>query len=216
MHHGEVDLKRRTLLAATTAVLGGAGLVAASIPFIRSMSPSARTRAAGAPVQVDVSKIRAGMQITVEWRRKPVWVLHRTPDMLERLTGKDLLRHLADRASEVDSQQPSYARNAYRSIEPEHLVVIALCTHLKCVPRFRPEVGPPDLGRDWPGGYFCPCHGSKFDLAGRVYKNVPAPTNLVIPPHRYVDDKVVEIGVDPVAGDEAKGVEPGGAGSHRG
>lgn len=208
MGKDKLDRDRRKLLIAATAVTGGAGLVAASIPFIRSMSPSARARAAGGPVQLDTSKIQAGMQVTVEWRGRPVWVLRRTPQMLERLQQPELRRRLRDPDSEVASQQPDYAGGALRAIREEWFVVIGICTHLGCVPTFRPEVAPADLGPDWPGGYFCPCHGSKFDFAGRVYKNVPAPTNLVVPPYRYLSEAVVEIGVDPAAKEGAVGSGP--------
>ena len=175
------------------------GLGAASIPFIRSMNPSARAQAAGAPVQVDITKIAPGMQVTVEWRRQPVWILRRTPQMLERLQQPEVRRRLRDPDAKVASQQPDYidVDNGLRAIKPEYFVVIGICTHLGCVPSFRPEVGAPDLDEDWPGGYFCPCHGSKFDFAGRVFRNLPAPTNLVVPPHRYLSETVVEIGVDP-------------------
>jgi len=149
-------------------------------------------------VTVDFSKIEPGQQITVEWRQKPVWVLRRTPAMLEQLNAPTHVRRLRDPYSQVSSQQPAYARNALRSIHAEHLVVIGICTHLDCVPSFRPEVAAQDLGFDWPGGYFCPCHGSRLDLAGRVFKGVPAPTNLEIPPYRYLSETVVEIGVDSI------------------
>ncbi len=191
------DPARRRFLTVLTTAVGAVGLGAASVPFIASMQPSARARAQGAPVTVDISRIEPGSQVTVEWRKRPVWVLRRTPDMLERLDDPALLARLRDPDSRVTSQQPEYARNRYRSLHPEHFVVIAICTHLGCVPTFRPDIGPEDLGRDWPGGYFCPCHGSRFDLAGRVYKGVPAPTNLVVPPYRYLSDTLVQIGVDP-------------------
>lgn len=199
MNVGKVDRKKRNFLTAITTALGGVGLVAGSIPFVRSMSPSARARAFGGPVRISVGNITDGQQATVAWRGKPVWVLHRTPDILHSLSSDALIRRLADPRSNVSTQQPAYARNPYRSLKPDYLVVVGICTHLGCVPTFRPDVAPADLGPDWPGGYFCPCHGSKFDFAGRVYKNVPAPTNLVIPPHRYVTDTLVEIGVDSVS-----------------
>jgi len=185
---------RRRFLSATTSVVGAAGAVAAAWPFISYWQPSEGARAAGAPIAIDVSKVEPGQQVTAPWQRKPVWILHRTPEMLERLS--EIAGSLRDPRSEVRTQQPDYARNLYRSIRPEYLVVIGLCTHLGCVPTFRPELAPADLGPAWPGGYFCPCHGSKFDLAGRVYKSVPAPTNLVVPPHRYLDERTVEIGTD--------------------
>ncbi len=194
------DLRRRRFLTAVTTAIGAVGAGAASVPFILSMQPSARARAAGAPVTVDISRIEPGSQVTVEWRKRPVWVLHRTPEMLERLQAPSLLERLRDPDSRVTSQQPEYARNRFRSLHPEHFVVIAICTHLGCVPTFRPDIGPADLGADWPGGYFCPCHGSRFDFAGRVYKGVPAPTNLVVPPYRYLSDTLVQIGVDTETG----------------
>ena len=189
--------RRRRLLVSATAALGGAGLLVSAWPFLASMRPSRRTRSAGAPVVVDISRLEPGQQITVEWRRKPVWVLRRTTEMLARMARPRHLARLRDPDSDVRSQQPEYARNPTRSLHPEHLVVIGICTHLGCVPTFRPEVAPRDLGPDWDGGYFCPCHGSRFDLAGRVYRDVPAPTNLVVPPYHYPEEGVVEIGVDP-------------------
>lgn len=185
---------RRRFLAMSTAVVGAAGVAVAAWPFVASWQPSERARAAGAPVTVDISKLQPGQQVTVEWRRKPVWVLRRTPEMLEALPG--LRDQLRDPDSGAASQQPAYASNEYRSLRPEYLVTVALCTHLGCVPSFRPEAAPPDLGPNWVGGYFCPCHGSRFDFAGRVFKGVPAPLNLEIPPHRYLADTAVEIGID--------------------
>jgi len=192
-------MRRRRFLTATAVVAGAAGAAAALAPFLASLRPSARARAAGAPVQVDVSRLEPGQQITVAWRGRPVWLLRRTPGMLERMRDPGHLARLRDPDSRVETQQPPYARNPHRSIRPELFVAIGLCTHLGCVPTYRPEVGPPDLGEDWIGGYFCPCHGSRFDLAGRVFKGVPAPTNLVIPPYRFVSDTVVEVGTDPPA-----------------
>ena len=188
-----VNQKRRRLLIATTA-LGGAGVVLASVPFIASMTPSARARALGGPTEVDISKLGPGQMLTVEWRGKPVWIVRRTPEMLARL-GK-IADILVDPDSNVETQQPPYAKNLYRSIKPEILVVVGLCTHLGCVPTEHFAVGEVSgLSEDWPGGYFCHCHGSKFDLAGRVYKNVPAPTNLVVPAYSFVNDTKVLIGV---------------------
>lgn len=192
--NGSADLDRRRFLVTTTTVVGGIGVGLAAVPFLFSLQPSERALAAGAPAVVDVSKLEPGQQITVKWRRKPVWVLRRTPEILTNL--KTLTDQLRDPVSRIESQQPAYARNEYRSIRPEYLVVVALCTHLGCVPSFRPDVAPADLGSDWLGGYFCPCHGSRFDFAGRVFKGVPAPTNLVVPPHRYVSGRIIEIGVD--------------------
>ena len=181
------DPDRRKILVAATGVAGGAALAAVSVPFIASMTPSERARAAGAPVSADAMGLEPGAQLTVEWRGQPVWILRRTEAMLKVLDDPRHLAKLADPGSAVKTQQPTYARNAYRSVNSEYLVVVAICTHLGCVPTFRPDVAPADIGPDWDGGYFCPCHGSKFDLAGRVWRNVPAPTNLVIPAHHYVD-----------------------------
>lgn len=166
--NGSADLDRRRFLVTTTTVVGGIGVGLAAVPFLFSLQPSERALAAGAPAVVDVSKLEPGQQITVKWRRKPVWVLRRTPEILTNL--KTLTDQLRDPVSRIESQQPAYARNEYRSIRPEYLVVVALCTHLGCVPSFRPDVAPADLGSDWLGGYFCPCHGSRFDFAGRVFK----------------------------------------------
>jgi len=194
--HGAPDTRRRKLLASATGLVGGAGLVAASLPFIASMTPSERARAAGAPVDADFTILRPGEQGTFEWRGQPLWILRRTEAMLKALESASLREKLVDPDSRVKGQQPAYARNVFRSIKPEYLVLVPICTHLGCVPSFRPDVGPPDLGPEWPGGYFCPCHGSRFDLAGRVYRNVPAPKNLVVPPHKYVTDTRVLIGED--------------------
>lgn len=193
------DPKRRKLLTAATGIVGGAGIAAASIPFVESMLPSERARAAGAPVEVAFAGLDVGQQLGAEWRGKPVWILRRSEAVLRTLRYPKHLQQLADPDSKVTSQQPAYARNEFRSLKPEYLVVVPICTHLGCVPTFRPDVSPSDLGPDWAGGYFCPCHGSKFDFAGRVYRNVPAPTNLVIPPYRYVSDTTVAIGVEPEA-----------------
>lgn len=193
---GEPIDSRRRFLITSTAVVGAAGIAASAWPFIASLLPSERARSEGAPVVADFSKLESGQQITVKWRGKPVWILRRTPEMLDSLSTLNTV--LRDPESKVSSQQPDYARNEYRSIKPEYLVAIGLCTHLGCVPTFRPEVAPDDLGPKWVGGYFCPCHGSRFDLAGRVFTGVPAPTNLVIPPYRFVSDTEIEIGRDPM------------------
>lgn len=198
MKTGDTDPRRRRFLTAATTVVGAAGLVALSVPFISALNPSARARSAGAPVRVDISRLEPGQQLTVNWRGRPVWVLRRTPRMLEVLQSAALREHLRDPDSTIASQQPVYTQNALRALNPEFLVVIAICTHLGCVPSFRPDVAPIDLGPDWPGGYFCPCHGSKFDLAGRVYRGVPAPTNLVIPPYRFVSATEIQVGVETV------------------
>jgi len=191
------DPARRKILVATTAVLGGAALAAASAPFIASMNPSARAKAAGEPVEVDLSRIEPGTQTTFEWRSQPVWILRRTDEMLKKLQDPHHLAKLSDPESKVKSQQPAYVQNAFRSVKPEYLVAVGICTHLGCVPTFRPEVGAGDLKPDWDGGYFCPCHGSQFDFAGRVFRNVPAPTNLVVPPHRFLSNDKVMIGENP-------------------
>lgn len=184
---------RRKFLVAATSVAGGIAGAAIATPFLLSMMPSERAKAAGAPVEVDISKLEPGMLIMVEWRGRVVWVLNRTPEMLATL--KKVEGELADPNSEKD-QQPEYARNSTRSIKPEILVTEGLCTHLGCSPVFRKDIAPADLGPDWLGGFFCPCHGSKFDLAGRVYKSVPAPTNMVVPPHVYLSDNRLLIGSD--------------------
>ena len=195
-----MDSSRRRFLVTSTTTVGAIGMGFGAWPFIASWEPSDRALSAGAPVprprsSQDLEPIDPGQQITVEWRRKPVWVLRRTPEMIDRLSGhRDRLR---DPDSRTASQQPHYADNEYRSIRPEYLVLVALCTHLGCVPNFRPQVSPPDLGPRWVGGYFCPCHGSRFDLAGRVFQGVPAPRNLLVPPYHFVSDSVIEIGTDP-------------------
>lgn len=187
---GEMNSRRRFLVLATS-VAGGIAGVAVATPFMLSMMPSERAKAAGAPVEVDISKLEPGMLLMVEWRGKVVWVLKRTQDMLKNLEKLEVV--LADPNSEKD-QQPAYAKNRTRSIKPEILVVEGVCTHLGCSPVYRKDIAPADLGADWLGGFFCPCHGSKFDLAGRVYKGVPAPTNLVVPPHTYLSENQLLIG----------------------
>lgn len=184
--------RRRFLTLATSAAAGVAGAGVAT-PFLLSFFPSERAKAAGAPVEVDISKIEAGQLITAEWQGKPVWVLNRTEQQRKDLPTLD--GDLVDPKSN-DDQQPEYAKNELRSIKPEIFVAIGICTHLGCSPTFRPDVAPADLGPKWKGGFFCPCHGSLFDLAGRVYKGVPAPTNLVIPPYKYLSDAVILVGDD--------------------
>jgi ubiquinol-cytochrome c reductase iron-sulfur subunit len=185
--------KRRRFLVSATAVVGGIGAVAAATPFVMSFWPSERAKAAGAPVEIDISKLEPGQKVNAEWRGKVTWVINRTPEMLAMLPKLDA--RVADPKSEVD-HQPAYCKNENRSIKPGVFVAVGICTHLGCSPTFRPELAPADLGADWPGGFFCPCHQSKFDLAGRVFKGVPAPTNLVVPPHRYVTDTRIVIGED--------------------
>jgi len=186
---------RRRFLTAATTVVGAVGMGFVLVPFISSMQPSAKARAAGAPVRADISKLEPGQMIRVKWRGKPVWLVRRTEKMLEVLPTLDTT--LRDPES-LESIQPPYAQNEFRSIKPEILVTVGICTHLGCSPTYRPDVGAADLGADWEGGFFCPCHGSKFDLAGRVYKGVPAPTNLVIPPHSYLSETELLIGEDDI------------------
>ena len=193
MSGDDVNPGRRRFLTAATTVVGGVGVAFALVPFISSMQPSAKARAAGAPVRADISKLEEGQMIRVKWRGKPVWVVKRTPDMLGTLPG--LGDKLRDPES-LESEQPEYAQNEVRSIKPEILVLIGICTHLGCSPTYRPDIAPADLGADWQGGFFCPCHGSTFDIAGRVYAGVPAPTNLPGPPHRYLSDTEILIGED--------------------
>ncbi|MEE4202477.1 MAG: ubiquinol-cytochrome c reductase iron-sulfur subunit [Halieaceae bacterium] len=185
---------RRRFLTAATSAVGVAGVVGVAVPFLGSWNPSEKAKAAGAPVKADISKLEAGQMVVVEWRGKPVYVLRRSEEQLANLGKLD--DTLKDPASEI-SDQPAYIEGEARAIRPEVLVVIGLCTHLGCAPKYRPEVGAADMGGDsWLGGFFCPCHGSKFDLAGRVYKGVPASTNLVVPPYSYEGDNVLVIGVD--------------------
>lgn len=188
-----VDRTRRRLLVMTSGI-GAVGAVFAAVPFVKSMQPSARAKAAGAPVEVGISKIEPGQLLTVAWRGKPVWILRRTPEMLASLAKVE--PRLADPRS-IKSDQPAYVDPDNRASKSEYLVVVGICTHLGCSPDKRLEAGPVSrLGADWLGGFFCPCHGSKFDLAGRVFKNVPAPTNLPIPPYSYLSDSRIIIGVD--------------------
>ncbi len=188
-----VDCGRRRLLVATSAVGGAAG-IAATVPFVLSMSPSERAKTAGAPVEADFSNLAPGQMTIVEWRGKPVWILHRSPGMIESLKKTD------DKVSDPHSDrpnQPDYAKNETRSIKPEYLVVLGICTHLGCSPTDKFATGAESgISADCPGGFLCPCHGSTFDLAGRVYKNKPAPDNLVVPPHKFVGDTRIVIGED--------------------
>ncbi len=188
-----VDLGRRRFLTMATAATGGVGAVAVAVPFLASFQPSAKAKALGAPVEVDISRIEPGEMITVEWRGKPIYVVNRTQALLDGLEG--VAGKLRDPAS-AEPQQPEYAVNEHRSIRPEILVMVGVCTHLGCAPQFRPEVAPADLGPDWEGGFFCPCHGSKFDISGRVYAGVPAPLNLPVPPHTYLSDSRILVGDD--------------------
>jgi len=187
-----VDQEKRKFLIATSAV-GALGCAAAAVPFITSMTPSERAKAAGAPVEVDISKIAPGEMMTTEWRGKPVWIINRTDEMTAELTKHN--DKLSDPNSDVTSQQPSYCKNPSRAIKPNLAVIVGICTHLGCSPsaKMQPKG---DMGDSWTGGFFCPCHGSKFDLAGRVLKGSPAPINLVVPPYKYLADNTLLIGVD--------------------
>jgi ubiquinol-cytochrome c reductase iron-sulfur subunit len=194
MSDDAVNQTRRRMLIGATSVVGAVGVVGAAVPFVGSWNPSAKAKAAGAPVKYNVSKIEPGSMVTVEWRGKPVYILRQTQqslDNLKKVVEMDLL-------SDPDSKkpmQPPYATNAERSVKKEFTVLLGVCTHLGCAPMFRPDVGAADLGGGkWQGGFFCPCHGSKFDLVGRVYSGVPAPVNLEVPPHRYESDSVIVIG----------------------
>ncbi len=197
MASSKVDKGRRRFLVAATSVVGAVGTAAMATPFVMSLTPSARALAAGAPVEVNISKIKAGQLIRVIWRGKPVWVVNRTPEMVARLPSVD--SKLKDPDSEVESQQPAYAQNVHRAIKEQYLVLIGICTHLGCSPTYRPELAPADLGADWSGGWYCPCHGSRFDMAGRVIKGSPAGTNLEVPPYYYKNDTTILVG-------ESKGV----------
>ncbi|WP_026279051.1 MULTISPECIES: ubiquinol-cytochrome c reductase iron-sulfur subunit [Thioalkalivibrio] len=189
-----VNRGRRRFLVAATTVVGGAGVAAVATPFLASLQPSARAQAAGAPVEFDVSEVEPGQRVSIEWRGQPVWIVRRTDEMLEGLSK--VTDRLRDPDSENEAQQPEYAQNEHRSIKPEVLVVIGICTHLGCSPSFRPEIGDPDMGSDWQGGWLCGCHGSRFDMAGRVYRNMPAVDNLEIPPHHYITDDLLLVGED--------------------
>lgn len=192
MSSDTVNTGRRRFLTAATSAVGAAGVVGIAVPFVGSWNPSAKAKAAGAPVKADISKIEPGQMVVVEWRGKPVYVLRRTEEQLASLAKMD--GNLKDPNSEI-SEQPANITGPERSLKPEIMVFVGLCTHLGCAPKFRPEVGAADLGGDsWLGGFFCPCHGSKFDLAGRVFSGVPASTNLVVPPYSFEDDSTLIIG----------------------
>ncbi len=189
-----IDKDRRLLLTAAATVVGGAGAVATAVPFVKTFIPSAKARAVGAPVEVDIGDMQPGDLKVELWQGKPVWILKRDKESLSHLS--DLTDKVRDPASD-DAQQPDYAKNEYRSVRPEFLIVIGLCTHLGCSPSYvRSGDVEYDLGDGWPGGFFCPCHGSRFDLAGRVYKGVPAPINLMVPPYQFLSDTRVLIGDD--------------------
>ena len=193
MNDDGIDKDRRRFLTTTATAVGSVGAVATAVPFISAMTPSAKARAIGAPIEVDIGDIAPGERKIVKWQGKPVWILRRRKATLKALPSID--DELRDPESKED-QQPAYARNEYRSIKPEYLVVIGLCTHLGCSPSYVPKSSDNDLGPNWPGGFFCPCHGSRFDLAGRVFKDVPAPLNLLVPPYKFLTDTRIRIGDD--------------------
>jgi ubiquinol-cytochrome c reductase iron-sulfur subunit len=189
----QVDTGRRHFLTVATVAAGAVGAAFAAVPFLASWKPSARAKAMGAPIEVDVSKLEPGALLKVEWRGKAVYVVHRTPEMLAALKGVD--SQLRDPQS-AESEQPEFARNETRAVKPEFLVLVGVCTHLGCAPLDKFSPGDATVSADWPGGFFCPCHGSKFDMSGRVYKGVPAPTNLPVPPYKFVSDTRIQIGTD--------------------
>jgi len=195
MANEEVNTGRRRFLTATTAVVGAVGAGFAAVPFIKSWSPSARARFAGAPVTQDISELAEGQQMVINWRGQPIFIARRSKSMLDILPQMDAL--VADPKSDNLDQQPAYARNEWRSIKPEILVLVGVCTHLGCAPELHAEVKPEPFDPDWKGGYFCPCHKSRYDLAGRVLKAQPAPANLPVPPYHFEDDNTLVIGVDP-------------------
>jgi ubiquinol-cytochrome c reductase iron-sulfur subunit len=188
-----VDLKKRRFLTAATSVVGAIGTGFVVYPFLAAWAPSEKAKAAGAPVEADISRLEPGQRITTKWRGKPVWIVRRTEQNLKDLPT--LNSTLADPNSDIP-QQPEYCKNETRSIKPEYMVAIGICTHLGCSPTYMPEIGPTEFDAGWKGGFFCPCHGSKFDLAGRVYAGVPAPTNLVVPKHYFISDTKILIGQD--------------------
>lgn len=194
MANSEVDTSRRRFLVGATSVVGAVGVGAIAVPFLNSWNPSARALAAGAPVEINISKIEDGQLIREIWRGKPVWVVKRTEEMIKNLPSLDA--KLKDPNSDVESQQPPYAKNEVRSRKPEYLVLIGICTHLGCSPTYRPELAPADLGSDWKGGWYCPCHGSRYDLAGRVMKGSPAGKNMEVPPYYFKTDDVILVGED--------------------
>jgi ubiquinol-cytochrome c reductase iron-sulfur subunit len=188
-----VDLKKRRFLTTATSAVAGVGAVFVAVPFLGSWAPSAKARAAGAPAEADISKLEPGQKMTIKWRGKPVWVVRRTEQNVKDLAK--LTDQLTDPSSEME-QQPEYCRNEHRSRKPEYLVAEGVCTHLGCSPTYRPDMGPADLGPDWVGGFFCPCHGSRFDLAARVFKGVPAPKNLSVPPYYFKTESLILVGED--------------------
>jgi ubiquinol-cytochrome c reductase iron-sulfur subunit len=190
-----VDSGRRHFLLVATTVTGVAGAALTAIPFLASWKPSARAQALGAPVEADISKLEPGAMIKVNWRGQAIFIVNRTADMRAKLDSAELAAQLRDPESK-ESEQPPYAKNSARALNPEYLVLVGVCTHLGCAPMSRFQAGDAELGADWPGGFYCPCHGSKFDLSGRVFKDVPAPLNLKVPPYRFINEGLVQIGVD--------------------
>ena len=190
----DIDEQRRHFLTVATGVIGAIGVALAAVPFVSSMEPSARAQARAGPVDIDISKIESGGLVKGGWRGKPVWMVNRPAMVGAALAAND--SSLRDPRSQ-EPQQPAYCRNEQRSIRAQIFVVVPICTHLGCIPLYRPEPGDPSIGPQWPGGFHCPCHGSLYDLAGRVFQNVPAPLNLPVPPHRYLSDSVLRIGEDP-------------------
>jgi ubiquinol-cytochrome c reductase iron-sulfur subunit len=187
----DIDHGRRRFLVTSTSVVGSVGILAAAVPFILSMEPTAATIAANQPIEVDISKLQPGQLITVSWRSRPIWILHRTPEQIKRLAAPN------DELKDPDSSEPQQLaqfRNAYRSLKPDYFVAVGICTHLGCIPTYRPQIAPADLGNDWQGGFFCPCHGSRYDLSGRIMAGSPAPLNLPIPPYYYISDSVLKVG----------------------
>jgi ubiquinol-cytochrome c reductase iron-sulfur subunit len=199
VHDGEpVNQGRRRFLTATTAVVGAVGAATAAVPFIKSWNPSARAKLAGAPITADISALAEGQRLVLEWRGQPIWIVRRSKQMLDVLPTLD--DRLRDPKSTNLDQQPEYAKNEFRSIKPEVSVLVGLCTHLGCSPEMKAEIKPEPFDPQWKGGYFCPCHKSRFDMAGRVFDGVPAPINLLVPPHHYENDATIVIGVDPSKG----------------
>lgn len=192
MSTDETDTSRRQFLTAATTVIGGIGLGLAAVPFIGSWLPSTKAQALGAPIDVDLTKIEIGQKITIPWRGQPIFVVHRTKEEVSELPS---LNNLLRDPLSTEPQQPKYITELYRSIKPEYIVLVGICTHLGCVPLYKPTPG--SVQPDWKGGFFCPCHGSLYDLAGRVYKGVPAPLNLVVPPYKFVSDTVLRVGENP-------------------
>jgi len=196
--HEPVNQGRRRFLTATTAVVGAVGAGFVAVPFIKSWNPSARAKLAGAPVTADISALQEGQRLVLEWRGQPIWIVRRSQAVLAALPTLD--EQLRDPNSENLDQQPAYIKGETRSIKPEVSVLVGLCTHLGCSPEMKAEIKPEPFDPNWKGGYFCPCHKSKFDMAGRVFQGVPAPTNLVVPPHYYENDTTIVVGVDPQQG----------------